>query len=53
MSENVSDSIAIGAGVSCTESNQIVIGKSTVQSVIIAGKRINFNEDGTVTWESV
>lgn len=53
MSENVSDSIAIGAGVSCTESNQIVIGKNTVQSVIIAGKRINFNEDGTVTWESV
>lgn len=53
MNENVSDSIAIGAGVCCTESNQIMIGKNTVQSVIIAGKRINFNEDGTVTWESV
>ena len=50
MSENISDSIAIGSGVSCTESNQIVIGKNTVQSVIIAGKQINFNEDGTVTW---
>lgn len=50
MSENVSDSIAIGADVSCTESNQIVIGKDTVQSVIIAGKQINFNTDGTVTW---
>jgi|GEM_PF-3565220 len=50
--KTVNNSIAIGAGVKATASNQAVIGNST-QSLILCGKRIVFNNDGTVTWESL
>lgn len=45
--------IVIGNDASATENKQIVIGTSAQESVVIAGKRINFNSDGTVTWESL
>lgn len=35
-----------------TGSNKIVIGNANHETVIIAGKIIHFNQDGTVTWES-
>ncbi|WP_231080813.1 hypothetical protein, partial [Streptococcus parauberis] len=43
------DAIAIGAGVDA-QANRIVIGSNKHESVKIAGKIINFNSDGTVTW---
>lgn len=48
--DNVEKSIALGAFAQVTGSNQIVIGGTTHTSVKIAGKTINFNDDGTVTW---
>lgn len=45
--------IVIGNDASATENKQIVIGTSAQESVVIAGKRIIFNNDGTVTWESL
>jgi hypothetical protein len=50
--KTVDNSIAIGTGVKATASNQTVIGNSS-QSLILCGKRIIFNSDGTVTWESL
>lgn len=47
------NSTAIGANTTITKSNQVVIGNSAVQEVLIAGKKIIFHEDGTVTWEVV
>lgn len=35
------------------EDNVINIGNSNTKEVIIAGKKIMFNSDGTCTWESV
>ena len=51
-----SNNIVIGkeADVSAdNESNAIVLGTSAHSKVIIAGKRIIFNLDGTVTWEAL
>ena len=45
-----SNSIVIGQGAECDGSWQIVIGKQSHNVVKIAGKTINFNQDGTVTW---
>ena len=48
-----SDNIVIGWGAdvdAASTSHQIVIGTTRHTSVKIAGKTINFNEDGTVTW---
>ena len=50
---DLSNVIVIGVDEQATENNQIKIGKSTHTSVIIAGKKINFNADGTVTWEAI
>lgn len=51
--DGISNSIVIGANVSSTKSNQIKIGDNTVEEVIIGDKKINFNADGTVTWQYV
>lgn len=48
---DVSNTIVIGANVTSDQSNEIKIGNTNHNSVIIANKRIIFNEDGTVTWE--
>lgn len=48
---DISDSIAIGYNAKATQSNQLVIGTSSQNSVVIAGKTITFNQDGSITWE--
>lgn len=45
-------SVAIGYGVQAVNDNEVVIGDSD-SSIILAGKRIIFNQDGTVTWTAV
>ena len=45
-------SIAIGYGVESTNDNEVVIGSSG-DSIILCGKIITFNQDGTVTWSSL
>ena len=47
------NSTAIGANTMITRSNQVVIGNAAVEEVIIAGKKITFNIDGTVTWTTI
>ena len=48
------NSIAIGYNVKTTASNQLKIGNASINDVIFCGdKRIKFNNDGTVTWETV
>lgn len=49
----IENSIVIGYNVKASDSNQIIIGSSSHTVVEIAGKRIIFNEDGSVTWEQV
>ena len=46
-------SIAIGYQAETSKENQCVIGGANITEVVLAGKKINFNEDGTVTWEAV
>lgn len=50
-SNNISNTISIGVNTSATKDNEIVIGNKSHTSIKIAGKVINFNGDGTVTWE--
>ena len=47
------NSTAIGANTKITKSNQVVIGNADVEEVVIAGKKIIFHADGSVTWESI
>ena len=49
---NIDNTIAIGFGVKAKESNQACFGSSD-QTIILAGKKIVFNQDGTVTWETL
>ena len=51
--DNLQNVIVVGNGVYATKSNQITIGKASHEEVIIAGKKIIFNEDGSVSWESL
>lgn len=43
-------SVAIGYGATATNDHEVVIGDGD-STIIIAGKRITFNQDGSVTWE--
>ena len=47
------NSIAIGYNAKTTKSNQCVIGNSNVTEFILGGKKIVFNEGGSVTWETI
>mgnify|MGYP004648119489 CR=1 FL=1 len=47
------NSIALGANTTITKSNQVVLGNSAVEEVLIAGKKIIFYEDGTMRWENI
>ena len=47
------NSTALGYGATITKSNQVVIGNSQVEEVILGGKKIIFNADGTCIWEAV
>ena len=49
----VENSTAIGNGAKVTASNQVVLGNTSVSELIFGNKKIIFNLDGTVTWESV
>lgn len=55
--ESVADgekSIAIGYGATALGAGDIVIGTvDNTGNIIIAGRKINFNDDGTVTWTAV
>lgn len=46
------NSTAIGANTTITKSNQVVIGNSQVEEIVLGGKRIIFNADGTCRWEN-
>jgi len=51
---NVHDSIGLGKDAKPTKNNQMMLGSSAVTEVVFCGdKKINFNADGTVTWESL
>ena len=48
------DSIGIGHAARPSKSNQMVLGGTMITEVVFCGnKKINFNTDGTVTWESI
>lgn len=47
------NSMALGANTTITKSNQVVIGNSAVEEVLIAGKKIIFYEDGSMRWENI
>ena len=50
----VNNSIAIGKSVEADKSNQMKLGNSEITEVVFCGnKKINFNQDGTVTWETL
>ena len=52
--KTINNSIAIGNEAKITKSNQAVIGSTAVTEVVFCGnKKINFNNDGTVTWETL
>ena len=53
-SENLHDSIGLGKGAIPTKSNQMMLGNMDITEVVVCGnKKIIFNSDGTVTWESI
>ena len=48
----INNSIALGNEAKITKSNQMVLGSSGITEVVFCGnKKINFNSDGSVTWE--
>ena len=48
------DSIGIGHAARPSKSYQMVLGGTMITEVVFCGnKKINFNADGTVTWESI
>ena len=47
------NSTALGYGATITKSNQVVIGNNAVDEVVIGGKKIIFNENGSVTWTTL
>ena len=50
----ISDSIALGYEAKATKSQQMVLGSTRITEVVFCGnKKINFNQDGTVTWETI
>lgn len=50
----VNGCIVIGNSVEPTSNNQMIIGNTSISEVILCGnKKINFNTDGTITWETV
>ena len=52
--KTVDNSIAIGYQARVTKSNQAMIGSANVTEVVFCGnKKIKFNNDGTVTWETL
>lgn len=54
VNDGCSNSIVIGKSITATKSNQMILGDSAITEVVICGnKKLNFNTDGTVTWEEI
>lgn len=52
--KTISEAIAIGANTKAEKTGQMVLGSSAITEVVFCGnKKINFNADGTVTWETI
>ena len=49
--KNVNNTIAVGSNVKAKESNEARFGNNQ-QTIFLAGKKIIFNENGSVTWEN-
>ena len=49
----LTNSTAIGSGAMVSKSNQVVLGNASVTELIFGNKKIIFNNDGSVTWETV
>ena len=46
----IDNAIAIGYNAKATKSNQVVIGNANNDEFILGGKKLVFNEDGTISW---
>jgi hypothetical protein len=54
LSSSISNSIGLGKAAIPKKSNQMMLGSAAITEVVLCGnKKINFNEDGTVTWETI
>ena len=51
-SDGVTQSVAIGFKAIATASHQVTIGKAN-DTIILGGRKLIFNDDGTVTWEAI
>lgn len=51
---NVNGCIALGYNAQREKDNQMMLGGSNITEVVMCGnKKINFNADGTMTWETL
>ena len=53
IADGISNSVNIGTNTTVSQSNTVNIGNANTAQVILGGKKIVFNADGTVTWEAV
>jgi carbonic anhydrase/acetyltransferase-like protein (isoleucine patch superfamily) len=49
----INNAIAIGKGAQAVKSNQVVIGNTNNNEFVLGNKKLIFNQDGTVSWETV
>ena len=49
----VTNAIAIGSGARATKNNQVVIGNASHDEFVLGTKKLIFNNDNTITWESI
>lgn len=49
----IDNAIAIGYNAKATKSNQVVIGNANNDEFVLGNKKLVFNNDNTVTWETV
>lgn len=49
----IDNAIAIGYNARATKSNQVVIGNADNDEFVLGGKKLVFNADNTVTWETL
>lgn len=50
----LANAIGLGKAAIPTKNNQMMLGSSAITEVVLCGnKKINFNSDGTVTWETL
>ena len=46
----IDNAIAIGYNAKATKSNQVVIGNANNDEFVLGGKKLVFNQDGTISW---